>query len=135
MAYKRELCEKGASGNMSSEGERNTKIAKNEKFRKEFGERLKHFREKYELTQEEIAEILEISPNYYGKVERGENNLTLERLAKLKESKVVDLNYLVAGEKKEISDLVSLFVAMDQDEMIQAFRQIHEYQMELLMKK
>lgn len=104
-------------------------------YRKEFGERLKKFRESYKLTQEEVAEILEITPNYYGKVERGENNLTLERLAKLKGSKAVDLNYLVAGEKSEVPDLVSLFVEMNQEEVIETFRRIHEYQIELLKKK
>lgn len=104
-------------------------------FRREFGERLKKFRDSYKLSQEELAEILEITPNYYGKVERGENNLTLERLAKLKGAKSVDLNYLVTGEKSEIPDLVSLFVEIDQEETIEMFQRIHEYQIELLRKK
>lgn len=41
-------------------------------------EHLQQIRKNKNLTQNEMAELLEISPVYYGMIERGERNPTLE---------------------------------------------------------
>ncbi|MBS5802700.1 MAG: helix-turn-helix transcriptional regulator [Brachyspira sp.] len=48
-----------------------------------FGKRLKSLRLDKELTQLELAEILDMSPNFIGMIERGERNTTVENVFKI----------------------------------------------------
>ena len=51
---------------------------------KRFGKNLKNIREKREFTQEQLAELVEISPSSLSRIERGlsyPKPLTLERIA------------------------------------------------------
>lgn len=48
-----------------------------------FGKRLKTLRLDKELTQLELAEILDMSPNFIGMIERGERNTTVENVFKI----------------------------------------------------
>ena len=48
-----------------------------------FGKRLKSLRIDRDLTQLELAEILEMSPNFIGMIERGERNTTVENVFKI----------------------------------------------------
>ena len=48
-----------------------------------FGTRLKALRLDHNLTQLELAEILDMSPNFIGMIERGERNTTVENLFKI----------------------------------------------------
>ncbi len=41
-----------------------------------FGNKLKDVREQHELTQEDVAKGIGITPNYYARIERGEENPT-----------------------------------------------------------
>ena len=50
---------------------------------KEILENIKHFRQCQNLTQEQLAEELEIASNTYGSVERGETELSVPRLIKI----------------------------------------------------
>lgn len=45
-----------------------------------FGKRLKRLRTERELTQQKLAEILDMSPNFIGMIERGERNTTVENV-------------------------------------------------------
>ena len=47
------------------------------------GQRLRAYRIKQGLTQEELAEKAELHPTYIGQVERGEKNMTLVSLEKI----------------------------------------------------
>ena len=49
----------------------------------QFGKRLKFLRLDKELTQLELAEILDMSPNFIGMIERGERNTTVENVFKI----------------------------------------------------
>ena len=49
-----------------------------------FGKRLKALRLDHNLTQLELAEILDMSPNFIGMIERGERNTTVEMCSKLR---------------------------------------------------
>ncbi|SHH06466.1 helix-turn-helix transcriptional regulator [Tepidibacter thalassicus] len=46
-------------------------------------ELLQKLRKKNNLTQQEVAEILEITPVFYGMIERGERNPSLELAKKI----------------------------------------------------
>lgn len=48
-----------------------------------FGKRLKGLRRERDLTQLELAEILDMSPNFIGMIERGERNTTVENAFKI----------------------------------------------------
>jgi len=48
-----------------------------------FGKRLKALRIERDLTQLELAEILDMSPNFVGMIERGERNTTVENIFKI----------------------------------------------------
>lgn len=48
-----------------------------------FGKRLKALRLEHSLTQLELAEILDMSPNFIGMIERGERNTTVENVFKI----------------------------------------------------
>ncbi len=50
---------------------------------KKFGKRLKSLRIDKNLTQLELAEILDMSPNFIGMIERGERNTTVENVFKI----------------------------------------------------
>ncbi len=45
-----------------------------------FGKKLKFLRTDKKLTQLELAEILNMSPNFIGMIERGERNTTVEKV-------------------------------------------------------
>ena len=48
-----------------------------------FGKKLKFLRIDKRLTQLELAEILNMSPNFIGMIERGERNTTVENVFKI----------------------------------------------------
>lgn len=48
-----------------------------------FGKRIKFLRLDRGLTQLELAEILDMSPNFIGMIERGERNTTVENVFKI----------------------------------------------------
>ena len=48
-----------------------------------FGKRLKALRLDHNLTQLELAEILDMSPNFIGMIERGERNTTVGNVFKI----------------------------------------------------
>ena len=48
-----------------------------------FGKKLKFLRLEKNLTQIELAEILNMSPNFIGMIERGERNTTVENVYKI----------------------------------------------------
>lgn len=47
------------------------------------GTRIKEIREKTKFTQEYMARELDIAPNHYGRIERGENSCTINNLIKI----------------------------------------------------
>ncbi len=67
-------------------------------YKKEMGQRIKIRRKKLLLTQEEIAEQLNISVKHFSEVERGLTGLSIENLIKLSDILGLSLDYIVKGE-------------------------------------
>ena len=67
----------------------------------EMGKRLKEKRKALGLTQEQLAEKLNISIKHYGGVERGIAGLSIENLIELSNILGVSLDYLIKGEFPE----------------------------------
>lgn len=65
--------------------------------KKEIGQRIKELRKEKKLTQEKIAEMLDISQKHYSEVERGITGLSVMHYIKLSELFSVSLDYLLRG--------------------------------------
>lgn len=50
---------------------------------KSFGKRIKELRLKQGITQEKLAEMIDVDRSYMGFIERGERNPTLEKMRKI----------------------------------------------------
>lgn len=81
-----------------------------EEKRREIGERLRLMREELNLTQDQMAELLEVSKAHYGLAERGSNCLSLNKYLILHEKFGVDLTYLLTGQEPSkviVSDIIA----------------------------
>lgn len=59
------------------------------------GQRIREERLKLNLTQEQLAESVDISNSYMGQIERGERSLTLDTLIRLVNRLGVTVDYLL----------------------------------------
>lgn len=66
-------------------------------YKKEMGERLRIQRKQQHLTQEQLAECLNISIKHYSEAERGLTGLSVENLIKISEILGISLDYLLKG--------------------------------------
>jgi len=73
----------------------------------ELGRRLREERHKLKLTQETLAEKVEVSDAYIGQIERGERHLTLDILIRLANQLGVTIDFLLQD-----------FIALDDDHFI-----------------
>jgi transcriptional regulator with XRE-family HTH domain len=68
-------------------------------------EKIKHLRQLQGWSQEDVANKLEMSPNGYGNIERGDTDVTLSKLEKLAELFGMELAELVELDKKHVFNL------------------------------
>lgn len=66
-------------------------------YKKAMGERLRAHRKQQNLTQEQLAEQLDISIKHYSEAERGITGLSVENLIKVSEILGISLDYLLKG--------------------------------------
>ena len=52
-------------------------------FVKHFGERVRYYRKKRDLSQEKLSELCELHPTYIGQIERGEKNVSLDTIMRI----------------------------------------------------
>lgn len=67
-------------------------------YKHDMGIRIKNQRKSLKLTQEEIAEQLDISVKHFSEVERGLTGLSVENLIKLSNILGLSIDYIVKGE-------------------------------------
>lgn len=65
----------------------------------EIGDRLREFRKSKGLSQAKLADMLDISCNFYGSIERGKARLSIEKMIFLYKNLGLDLTYLLTGEE------------------------------------
>lgn len=75
----------------------------------EIGERLRAQRKKMGLTQEETAELLEMSTTFYGEIERGNRRLSIEKIILVYRKMGLEPTYLLTGEVLSNRTLVEIF--------------------------
>ncbi len=61
------------------------------------GKKIKEYREERELTQEQVAKELDIAPNHFGRIERGENSCTMSNLIQICNLLKVTPNDILGG--------------------------------------
>ncbi len=71
------------------------------------GKRMKKQRKLLHMTQEQLAEELNISVKHYGGVERGNAGLSIENLIMVSDILGVDLDYLIRGEENPVENVPS----------------------------
>ncbi len=83
-------------------------------YKKNMGQRLKYCRKNCHLTQEQVAEYLDVTSKHYSEVERGLVGLSVENLIKVSDLLSVSLDYLIKGADQTAafpSRLVELYYA------------------------
>ncbi|MBP3323786.1 MAG: helix-turn-helix transcriptional regulator [Clostridia bacterium] len=68
----------------------------------EIGERIKNSRETKGITQEQLAELIDVSPQYISDLERGVVGASLETIKKICLVLTVSCDYLFFGENNDI---------------------------------
>ena len=71
-----------------------------------FGQRLKQRRESLKITQRQLAESLEVTPQHISAIEQDKRIPSLSFLTKLAEELGVTIDYLVAGKEGVITDAI-----------------------------
>ncbi len=61
------------------------------------GNRLRVERENLNMTREELAELISISPYFLGQIERGERNMSIKTLTSLSQCLHISIDYLFFG--------------------------------------
>lgn len=91
---------------------------------KKRGQRIRAVRKKNHLTQEELAELFDISVSMVKKLESGENNITLSELRCLKNKFNVSSDFILFGEVNNGKHFEYQFESAPVEEKMQIFLNI-----------
>ncbi|WP_250229711.1 helix-turn-helix domain-containing protein [Anaeropeptidivorans aminofermentans] len=80
---------------------------------KKLGQRIRDERTKNNLTQAQLAELVDISDTYIGQIERGERSLTLDTLTRLCNKLNVTIDFLLQD-----------YIPTKEDIIVEQFKQI-----------
>ena len=73
----------------------------------EIHEKIRFIREQQQMTQEEMAEKLNLSTSGYSKIERGETKLQFEKLQQVANIFKIDLTDLIGWNEKNVALLIT----------------------------
>lgn len=82
------------------------------------GQKIKKLRETSQLTQNQMAEKMHISPNTYGRLERGETKMTEHRLEQVAEIFNVDMAQILSTPEDKLILLVAESTWSDRSNVI-----------------
>lgn len=72
------------------------------------GQRLRAQRNFLGLTREQFAELADISSGYYGQLEAGTSQMSIDTLIKISRTSQLSMEYILFGQEEEPPDLSSL---------------------------
>lgn len=98
----------------------------NSKLLFDIGNRIKKQRLELGLTQRQAADLLDISLNFYGEVERGNKRLSLEKLILSYEKMDLDPTYLLTGVRPSSINLNQLILECPKEKRFD-FEQLIKY--------
>ena len=74
---------------------------------KKLGQRIKEERKKLNYTQEQVAELINVTPAFIGHIERAERSLSLETLVKICHTLNVTIDYVLADTLPQTDETVT----------------------------
>lgn len=83
------------------------------------GRKIREQRKKLKITQEQLAEMCEVSPSYIGHIERGSRNLSMNTAVQLCSVLEIGLDFLFldsAEENSEITNCINSALSVCSDE-------------------
>ena len=84
-----------------------------------FGQRVRYFRIRRHMTQEQLAEDADISASFMGHIERGSRNASLDTLMQLCTALEVTPNDLLEGDLAGVRGGLPKYVTIVPDELLQ----------------
>lgn len=75
---------------------------------REIGDKIRIEREKFDISREKFAEMLDLSPFFIGQIERGERKMSIGTLINVSECLHVSIDYLIYGEISIVQEHNSL---------------------------
>lgn len=97
------------------------------------GERLREYRSQLHYTQEQTAELLDMSLAYYGRIERGISGLSLEKILLAYKKLDIDPTYLITGERHREMSFEGLLKDCPRDKQYE-MEQLVNYAMKIAKK-
>ena len=82
-----------------TKGKRGKEGKEDKELNVQVGKRLLDYRTGFKYTQKEMADLLDITYNYYGLIERGKRGLSIYKIISISEILEIDPTYLLTGEK------------------------------------
>ena len=76
--------------------------------RKAVGHRLRQQRNRLGLTREQFAELADIGAGYYGQLEVGTSQMSVDTLIKLSRTSRLSMEYILLGDVPQEPDLTTL---------------------------
>ena len=105
-------------------------IIKNKKsaVKNELGQKIKKFRMEKNITQEKLAEIIDVHFTYIGRIERGEKTPSLKTLKKITQALNISSDLLIEtnSDKNEEIKLLNILLQSKSPEEIRKIRKIAE---------
>ena len=101
---------------------------------KEIGQRLREKRTALDLTREEFAELADISSGFYGQIEVGATQMSIDTLIKITTSMHLPIEYILFGkgyESANTSPIIELLNHCDQRQAALAKRILKLYLMKI----
>lgn len=78
------------------------------------GQRLRQQRNRLKLTREQFAELADIGAGYYGQIEVGTSQMSIDTLVKVSKTSRLSMEYILLGEERKERDLTSINVLLAQ---------------------
>ena len=72
------------------------------------GQRLRQQRNKLGLTREQFAELADIGAGYYGQIEVGTSQMSIDTLIKVSRTSRLSMEYILFGQEPEAPDLTPI---------------------------
>lgn len=89
--------------------------------------RLYDIRIKNGFTQEQLAEVMEVSLSTYKKIEGAQSHITVERLLLLKEKLGISSDLLLYGESKNLEDTQNDIMNLNDTDKLNLFLRMYKY--------
>lgn len=81
--------------------------------RVDMGHRLRQQRSRLGLTREQFAELADIGAGYYGQIEVGTSQMSIDTLIKISKASRLSLEYILFGREEEPADPAPIRALLD----------------------